>query len=152
MSIAVKTLDHVSVTVSDLERSLGFYRDLLGMKEVERHRLEGETISTMAGKPGVVLEVVRLAWPQTTKVLLDLQRYLAPEGSVSEAQLGDVGHSHICFGVDDIEAACRELRANAVELVSDPVQFQLSSGVLQVVFIKDPDGNVLELVQYPEQA
>lgn len=152
MSIGVKTLDHVSVTVSDLERSLGFYRDLLGMDEVERHLLEGETISTMAGKPGVVLEVVRLAWPQTKEILLDLQRYVAPPGSVSEAQLGDVGHSHICFGVDDIEGACRELRASDIELVSDPVEFQLSSGVLSVVFVKDPDGNVVELVQYPEQA
>jgi catechol 2,3-dioxygenase-like lactoylglutathione lyase family enzyme len=151
MSIGVKTLDHVSLTVSDLERSLGFYRDLLGMEEVENHRLEGEGISAMAGKPGVVLEVVRLAWPQTTDILLDLQRYVAPPGGVSDAQLGDVGHSHICFGVDDILGACRELRANGVELVSDPVEFQLSSGVLRVVFLKDPDGNVLELVQYPEQ-
>jgi extradiol dioxygenase family protein len=36
--------------------------------------------------------------------------------------------------------------------VSDPVEFQLSSGVLRVVFLKDPDGNVVELVQYPEPA
>jgi catechol 2,3-dioxygenase-like lactoylglutathione lyase family enzyme len=152
MSIGVKTLDHVSLTVSDLDRSLAFYRDLLGMDEVERHRLEGETISTMAGKPGVVLEVVRLAWPQTEGILLDLQRYVTPAGSVSDAQLGDVGHSHVCFGVDEILNACRELRSSGVDLVSDPVEFELESGVLRVVFLKDPDGNVVELVEYPEPA
>jgi glyoxylase I family protein len=146
---AVTTLDHVSITVSDLERSLGFYRDLLGLREVERHRLEGEGISTMAGKEGVVMQVVRLAAPQTAGILLDLQQYLAPRGSTSDASLGDVGHSHVCFGIDDIDGACAELRGRGVELVSDPVSFELETGVLKVVFLKDPDGNVLELVEYP---
>lgn len=150
MSIGVTALDHVSVTVSDLEASVRFYRDLLGLREIERHHLEGETISTMAGKSGVVLEVVRLAAPATPDVLIDLQQYVAPAGGVSSGQLGDVGHSHICFGVDDMESACRALAEGGAHLVSDPVQFNLESGVLEVVFAKDPDGNVLELVHYPE--
>src|SRR5690348_2444246 len=145
----VLTLDHVSITVSDLDRSLTFYRDLLGLREIERHRLDGEGISTMAGKDGVVLQVVRLAAAQTPGILLDLQQYVAPPGSVSDAQLGDVGHSHVCFGIDDIDDACAELRARGTELVSEPVSFELESGVLKVVFLKDPDGNVLELVEYP---
>jgi catechol 2,3-dioxygenase-like lactoylglutathione lyase family enzyme len=152
VKVGVTTLDHVSVTVSDLERSVAFYRDVLGLDEVERHRLEGETISTMAGKQGVVLEVVRLAAPRTPGVLLDLQQYLAPPGSVSNAELGDVGHSHICFGVGDMEMACRELRQCGADFVSNPVEFDLDSGVLRVVFLNDPDGNVLELVHYPESA
>jgi catechol 2,3-dioxygenase-like lactoylglutathione lyase family enzyme len=145
----VLTLDHVSITVSDLDRSLTFYRDLLGLREIERHRLDGDGISTMAGKEGVVLQVVRLAAAQTPGILLDLQQYVAPPGSVSDAQLGDVGHSHVCFGIDGIDDACAELRARGTELVSEPVSFELESGVLKVVFLKDPDGNVLELVEYP---
>jgi catechol 2,3-dioxygenase-like lactoylglutathione lyase family enzyme len=149
---AVTTLDHVSVTVSDLERSLPFYCDLLGLQELERHRLEGEGISTMAGKRDVVLQVVRLAAPQTPGIPIDLQQYLAPPGSTSNAQLGDVGHAHICFGVSDIDGTCRELRDRGVELVSEPVSFELGTGLLKVVFLKDPDGNVLELVEYPNGA
>jgi catechol 2,3-dioxygenase-like lactoylglutathione lyase family enzyme len=61
MGITATVLDHIAVTVSDMDRSLHFYRDLLGLREVERHLLEGETISKMAGKPGVVMQVVRLA-------------------------------------------------------------------------------------------
>jgi catechol 2,3-dioxygenase-like lactoylglutathione lyase family enzyme len=106
----------------------------------------------MAGKPGVVLQVVRLAAPQTPGILVDLQQYLAPAGSTSNAQLGDVGHSHVCFGVADIAGTCAALRRHGVELVSDPVAFELESGVLEVVFLKDPDGNVVELVEYPESA
>ena len=57
---SVNILDHISLTVSDMDRSLAFYCDLLGMKEVERHRLEGETISKMCGKPEVVMQVCLL--------------------------------------------------------------------------------------------
>lgn len=59
----VKNLDHVAVTVSDLDRSLDFYTNVLGFEEMERHRLEGQEISAMAGKPKVIMQVVRLAPP-----------------------------------------------------------------------------------------
>ncbi len=59
--------DHVAVTVSDMDRSLKFYCELLGLKQDGSHDLEGETISRMAGKQRVVMKVVRLVcpeWPQ----------------------------------------------------------------------------------------
>lgn len=146
---SVNVLDHVSVTVSDMERSLVFYRDLLGLKEVERHHLEGETISKMAGKPGVIMEVVRLEAPETPGIKLDLQQYLAPQGKVSDAKLGDAGHSHICYGVPDVWAAYRDLKAKGVEFVSEPVSFDLEWGIVYVVFFEDPDGYILELMQVP---
>jgi catechol 2,3-dioxygenase-like lactoylglutathione lyase family enzyme len=146
---AVTGFDHVAITVSEMNRSLAFYRDALGLQEVERHRLEGEGISTMAGKPGVVMNVVRLTTGNPAGILVDLQQYVHPEGPTSTAELGDVAHTHVCFVVGDIEAACAELRARGVTLVSDPVAFELESGRLRVVFVKDPDGAVIELVEYP---
>ena len=149
MITSVNILDHVSVTVSDMNHSLTFYCDMLGLKEVERHRLEGETISKMAGKPDVVMEVVRLEAPETPGVMLDLQQYVVPEGKVSDAQLGDVAHSHLCFGVPDVWAAYKDLTAKGVEFVSEPVSFDLEWGIVYVVFFKDPDGFILELMQVP---
>ena len=146
---AVTILDHISVTVSDMERSLAFYCDLLGMEVVERHRLEGDTISLMAGKPEVVMQVVRIKAPGSPKVLLDLQQYLQPDGGVSNAQLGDAAHAHFCFGVPDVWGTYREWKAQGVDFVSEPVTFDLGWGVVHVVFFKDPDGFVLELVQDP---
>ena len=146
---SVNILDHVAVTVSDMDRSLAFYCDLLGLKAVERHHLEGETISKMAGKPNVIMEVVRLEAPETPGVLLDLQQYVTPEGKVSDAQLGDVAHSHFCFGVPDVWAAYKDLTSKGVEFVSEPVSFDLEWGIVYVVFFKDPDGFILELMQVP---
>lgn len=149
----VNVLDHIAVTVSDLDRSLAFYRDMLGMKEVERHHLDGETISKMAAKPDVVLDVVRLCAPESPQVLLDLQQYQSPKGKVSEAKLGDIAHSHFCFGVPDVWGAYGELKAQGVEFISEPVTFHLESGTLHVVWMKDPDGFIIELVTSPiEQA
>ena len=146
---SVNILDHISVTVSDMERSLAFYCNLLGLEEVERHRLEGEVISKMAGKPDVVMQVVRLQAPDTPGILLDLQQYITPEGKLSDAQLGDVGHSHFCFGVPDLIGTYRTLKAKGVEFVSEPVSFDLEWGIVKVVFFKDPDGFVLELMEHP---
>ncbi len=147
----VKNLDHVAVTVSDLEKSLPFYKEVLGLKEVERHLLDGETISEMAGKPGVVMQVVRLACPDTPDILIDLQQYMEPKGEVSNAALGMANHSHFCFGVDDLQATCDELQKKGVEFISAPVGFDLGKdwdyGVVKVVFFKDPDGFILELME-----
>lgn len=145
----VNVLDHVSVTVRDMERSLAFYRDLLGLKVAETHHLEGETIEKMTGKPGVVMEVVRLEAPETPGIMLDLQQYLSPSGGVSNAQLGDVAHSHICYGVKDVWATYRAWEAKGVKFVSEPVSFDLEWGIVHVVFLKDPDGYMLELMQHP---
>lgn len=149
MITSVNILDHVSITVSDMNRSLAFYCDTLGLKEVERHHLEGDTISKMAGKPGVIMEVVRLIAPETPGIMLDLQQYVVPEGRVSDAQLGDVAHSHLCFGVPDVWAAYQDLKAKGVEFISEPVSFDLDWGIVYVVFFKDPDGFILELMQVP---
>ena len=149
----VTKLDHIAVTVSSLERSLPFYTGVLGLKEVERHLLEGETISTMAGKPGVIMQVVRLAAPDTPTILVDLQEYVQPKGSVSNAALGMANHSHFCFGVSNLQTAYRELKEKGVEFVSAPVTFDLGAdwdyGAVKVVFLRDPDGFILELVETP---
>ncbi len=150
----VKNLDHIAVTVSDLDRSLSFYCDLLGFEEIERHRLEGETIAKMAGKEGVVMQVVRLAIPETPGILVDLQLYIEPPGEVSNAVLGMSNHGHACFGVSDLDRCYRELTAAGVEFVSEPVVFDLGDeweyGALSVVFFKDPDGYILELMEFTD--
>ena len=113
--------------------------EVLGLKEVERHRLEGETISKMAGKPGVVMQVVRLEAPETPGIQIDLQQYITPQGKVSNGKLGDVGHSHICYGVPDVWATYRDLKARGVEFVSEPVRFDLEWGIVHVVFFQRPE-------------
>ena len=142
-------LDHVAVTVSDLDRSLQFYRDLLGLKQVGMHDLEGETISRMTGKDRVRMKVVRLVCPETPGIHIDLQQYLEPPSKLSDSKLGDIANSHFCVVVDDITNTYAELKAKGVTFISSPVNFDLEdAGKIGCVFFLDPDGYVLELTEY----
>jgi len=142
-------LDHLAVTVRDMDRSLKFYCDLLGLKPESSHDLEGETISRMAGKEVVRMKVVRLICPETPGVQVDLQQYLEPEGKLADSQLGDIANSHFCVEVNDLRKAYEVLKSNGVEFVSEPVEFDLEhEGTIGCVFFFDPDGYVLELTEY----
>jgi catechol 2,3-dioxygenase-like lactoylglutathione lyase family enzyme len=144
---AVK-FDHVAVTVSNMDRSLEFYCDLLGLIREGEHDLEGETISKMAGKDRVRMKVVRLVCPETPGIQIDLQEYIEPRGKMSDSKLGDAANSHFCIEVDDIQRAYEEMQAKGVEFVSEPVQFDLEdAGKIGCVFFYDPDGYVLELME-----
>jgi glyoxylase I family protein len=141
--------DHVAVTVSDMDRSLQFYCDMLGMRRASDHDLEGETISRMAGKECVRMKVVRLVCSETPGIHIDLQQYLEPQGKMSDSKLGDVANSHFCVEVPDIKRAYSDLKDQGVEFVSDPVEFDLEhEGKIGCVFFLDPDGYVLELTEY----
>ena len=142
-------LDHVAVTVDDMERSLQFYRDQLGMQEESSHDLEGPVISRMAGKERVRMRVVRLVCPETPEVQIDLQQYLEPEGRQSDSRLGDMANSHICIEVGNLDEAYEKLKGAGVSFVSAPVEFDLEAeGKIGCVFFLDPDGYVLELTEY----
>ena len=142
-------LDHIAVTVSDMDRSLKFYCDLLGLQPASEHDLAGETISRMAGKETVRMKVVRLLCPDTPGIHIDLQQYLEPQGKMSDSKLGDIANGHFCVEVDDIQKTYEELKAEGVEFVSSPVEFDLEhEGKIGCVFFYDPDGYVLELTEY----
>ncbi len=142
-------LDHVAITVSDMSRSLQFYRDQLGLVEQSAHDLEGPVVSRMAGKEKVHMKVVRLVCPQTSEVQIDLQQYLKPKGKQSDSELGDVANSHLSIEVEDINKVYTELKAKGAQFVSPPVEFDLEAeGKILCVFFKDPDGYVLELTEY----
>src|SRR3990167_4468008 len=120
-------LDHVAITVSDMERSLQFYRDRLGLVQQSSHDLDGPVISRMAGKDKVRMKVVRLICPETPKVQIDLQQYLEPRGKQSDSNLGDVANSHVSIEVKDIDKAYAELKAKGVGFFSPPVEFDLEA-------------------------
>ena len=142
-------LNHVAITVGDMERSLRFYRDQLGMLEQSSHVLEGPDISRMAGKAQVRMHVVRLICPETPDVQIDLQHYLEPKGRQSDSRLGDIANSHICIEVGDLEKAYKELKSAGVRFVSAPVQFDLEAeSKIGCVFCLDPDDYILELSEY----
>jgi glyoxylase I family protein len=140
-------LDHIAITVSDTQRSLDFYCGLLGLTKVEQHQLVGADIDKANGIQAGAAQSTRLAAPDTPRILIDLLEYFEMTKDGAVAPLGRVGATHFCLSVPDLNAFYDELSAKGVEFISEPVNFALEHGSVDVVFLRDPDGNFVELVE-----
>jgi catechol 2,3-dioxygenase-like lactoylglutathione lyase family enzyme len=148
--MAAKALDHIAITVSNTERSLRFYCDLLGLEQIERHQLDGAKIEKALGIAGARAQSTRLAAKGTPSILIDLMEFRTPTKEPCLAPAGAVGSTHFCLAVEGLSAAYERLRADGVDFVSEPVTFELTEGSVTVVFTHDPDGNIVELVDVTE--
>lgn len=140
------TANHVGLTVSDLSRSVAFYRDRLGFEvKYERGEVTAEYMPRLVGVPGARLKIAGLDLPG---LHLDLLEYIAPRGAEVACPTYDVGNGHLGFTVDDIWAAYRRLSAAGVRFKSEPVAITQgpNKGGWAVYFV-DPDGITLEMIQ-----
>jgi catechol 2,3-dioxygenase-like lactoylglutathione lyase family enzyme len=149
------TLDHIALMVSDLEKSLDFYRDLLGFELLSPEEHIGGPVAEMVKVPDVHMREYRLVPPGGVngyqrgegagQITLDLIQWITPESPRERYPIHHVPSAHICFGVEDLPAVYERLK-DKVEFVSPPVRFT-GEGEWHVLFFYDPDGNLIELVQ-----
>jgi catechol 2,3-dioxygenase-like lactoylglutathione lyase family enzyme len=145
------TLLHTGLTVRDLDRSLAFYRDTLGMETVFEQQKEGGYLAAIVGYPGAHVRMAHLTFPGDAH-RLELFQYLEPEGRGEAGEPRDVGITHVCLLVEDIAGMHERLRAAGVEFYSDPVLVDTGANAGGVgVYLRDPDGITLELFQRPKE-
>jgi lactoylglutathione lyase len=140
---------HVGVTVSDLERSVRFYTEGLGLEVAVRQTSAAEYLS-MVGHPGVEIATAFVEAP-CDGVRIELQEYrrVGDHGS-REPGTAPVGSSHICFRVGDVATALRRAEAAGGRRVTDPVDIDSGiNGGGAAVYLRDPDGYTIELFQPP---
>ena len=118
---------HTCLNVVDLDRSIIFYRDRLGLKLTRRFEVKENNA-----------EIAFLEDPDGNAVELTHWR--------DKKQLAEGDNlDHIAFGVKDMKATIERLRGQGVTIAMEP--FTLKGGSHQIAFIKDPDGNWLELIE-----
>jgi lactoylglutathione lyase len=145
------SLLHTGLTVRDLDRSLAFYRDTLGMETVFEQEKEGGYLAAIVGYPGARVRMAHLAFPGDGH-RLELFQYLQPEPRGEAGEPRDVGITHVCLLVEDIVAVHERLRAAGVDFYSDPVLVDTGANTGGVgVYLRDPDGITLELFQRPKE-
>jgi catechol 2,3-dioxygenase-like lactoylglutathione lyase family enzyme len=146
----IRGLHHASRTVSDLERSLAFYRDLLGLEVATDEELHGESIDRVVGLEGARLRVVELALGDDC--LLELIEYRYPKGEprLESATAADVGAHHMALLVDDLDTAHKKLSNAGVRFTTPPVTIEggLFAGS-RTTYCFDPDGLAVELWELP---
>jgi catechol 2,3-dioxygenase-like lactoylglutathione lyase family enzyme len=150
MRTRVRSLDHVSVTAADLDASITFYRDVLGLALRDRGSADEPEIADIMGAAGARIEWAELDLGRGQ--VLELISFDHPHGSPRRGPLWDAGATHFGIGVDDIEATHRRCVEHGVETRSGPVTLTEAgdwNGV-RVLYAVDPDGTWVELVQRPE--
>jgi len=144
-------MNHTGFVVSNMERSVAFYRDQLGL-EIERDQiLEGEFISELVGYPDAKLHIIYLGLGDV-KHSVELIEYLNPRGDAAPLpDRKDIGATHLGIIVDNLDEFYKELSSKGVRFVSPPVT--RPNAVYPMAqkgcYMQDPDGNWLELLEQP---
>jgi catechol 2,3-dioxygenase-like lactoylglutathione lyase family enzyme len=140
------TFSHVGISVVNLERSLAFYRDLLGMEVVEEVTFKGEryeAILALKGARG------RIAILKSGNLAVELFEFMepAPRPVGRTRPVSDHGITHVAVEVDDIQGLYERLSAAGVSFHCPPIHFPACA---TATYARDPDGNVVEILQLVE--
>ena len=148
----VRAVDSVGITVSDMDRSVRFFADVLGFEPVSDVEVAGEDYERLEGVFGLRMRVVRLRLGEEA---IELTEYLAPRGRPipPDARSNDRAFQHVAIIVSDIDRAYRRLREHRAEHVSAGPQrlpdWNPKARGIRAFYFKDPDGHVLEILQFP---
>ena len=149
--MTVSRIDHVGITVSDVDRALGFYRDLLGLRVVADNTISEPAVAELLGLDSVQLRIVDL--DSGDGRIVELLQYVEPTGRQIDYESSDPATEHIAFTVDDLAAVRVRLAEAGVKIVSrkaltiDDPGGSFDGAIC--LYVRDPDGAILELVQRP---
>lgn len=131
----------LALVVQDLERSIRFYRDVLGMEEIKQVTVSDEK----ASMGGFAARGFRFRTFRTGPLALKLVEVRGAPASTRGLVDSHTGVRYIAFVVDDLDATYRQLRDRGVRFESAILPAEPDQGVSRLVFFRDPDGNLLEL-------
>ncbi|MCH2170547.1 VOC family protein [Myxococcota bacterium] len=145
--MSLRCLTHTGLCVSDLERSVAFYRDVLGFEELGRLAPDAETTSHLLGIPDVDLRAVYL---ENDGWRLELLHYESPGhvGSSEARPMNGLGLTHLSFRVDDLDEVIQKLEKAGGRVLEQNV-VKIRGGQFRALFALDPDGTRLELIDVP---
>jgi catechol 2,3-dioxygenase-like lactoylglutathione lyase family enzyme len=139
-------IHHIGITVGDLARSFDFYTAFGGEPEGGGH-YHGSGLAALAGAAETELDVRMVRIGAT---LLELMQYQQTPFGAFDPSPTAVGVGHICLEVDDIDAALAALVARGGSTSQAPREIaQGSFAGWRVVYLRDPDGLFVELLQMP---
>jgi catechol 2,3-dioxygenase-like lactoylglutathione lyase family enzyme len=141
----INGMHHTSFTVSNMERSIAFYRDILGMKVtwdsvVAGVQFKGPVADNVTGCPGTEQRIVFLA---TGESRIELVEYTPTGKPLTGNKASDTGSAHACFKTDSIQELYHKLLANNVRLHCTPQNLDSA----RVMYFRDPDGIILEAAE-----
>ncbi|MFK3983960.1 VOC family protein [Micromonospora sp. NPDC050397] len=149
-TFGLDTAAHVGISVSDLDRSVAFYRALTGLEPVvDNESIHGRGFAYSQGLPRTKL---RYATFQLRNLGIDLIEFEDPVGDPGQSAANRPGSIHLCFQVDDLHSVHQRMREAGYEFLGEPYTFAADEVTppdavgTEVAYFNDPDGANLELI------
>ena len=143
----ITALNHTGFVVADLDRSVKFYTDVVGLQVVATRERTGAPISQIVGYQDSHLKIVVLGTGQNGH-FLELIQYVHPPSDERPTQERSVlGATHLALSVDDIQETFQGLISRGARKLNPPTS--VSPG-RTACYLQDPDGNWLELMEVKE--
>ena len=139
----VKGYRHTGIICKDINASLKFYRDFLGLQILQDFWDDSNYINKITGINGANVHMIKLQADDGTVV--ELLDYTTHPTDLIKQEIYNAVACHIAFQVYDIELAYRQLLSNGVKFLSEPVLS--SEGIAKVCFCLDPNNTRIELVE-----
>ena len=142
---------HIGVTVSDMDKSIAFYKDVLGLKFIGELVMKGKETDELFNLQNAKVRVAYLNGSDNIFAPpIELIQFVEPKANKDACSLTKTSISEICFRVDDIDKVYNHLINNGVKCLSAPQPFDFTGdgfGKSKAIYFKDPDGIILELMQ-----
>jgi catechol 2,3-dioxygenase-like lactoylglutathione lyase family enzyme len=149
---AVVAVDSVGITVSDMDRSVAFYSEVLTFEKVSDVEVWGDAYEHLQGVFGLRMRVVRM---RLGDEFIELTEYLAPKGRPIpvDSRSNDRWFQHVAIIVSDMDRAYAWLRQHKVQHASTGPQrlpdWNRNAAGIRAFYFRDPDGHNLEILQFP---
>jgi catechol 2,3-dioxygenase-like lactoylglutathione lyase family enzyme len=146
MAFRILAADHTGITVSDVERSLIFWRDVLGFELSHRAHQKGELPEQITGVQGAEILIAVVKAPGHK---IELLEYRAPaDRKRVDARPCDVGSAHIALVVDNLDPVLETIAASGWKAAGEPQMLTGGPNAgKRVIYVRDPDGTTIELME-----
>ena len=134
---------HTGIVVSDMDTSLGFYRDLIGMKVSVDSIAESDFVQRLVDVPGAKIRLVQLDAEDGTQV--ELLQYLSHPGEPDPIPAYKIGCNHVAIDVVDLDGLYEKMKAAGIRFHVPP-----SGDKVRMTYCRDPEGVIVELVELLE--
>lgn len=148
----LKEIVHIGLTVSDIDKSIEFYQNILGLTKTGELVMQGKETDKLFGKENVKVKIAYMNGEEKISAPpIELLQFVDNDIIKEEGSLFKTSASEICFKVENIERLYKKLKENSVECISEPQYFDFTEFGFRkskALYFKDPDGIILEAMEY----
>lgn len=150
----IKKFRHIALIVKDMNSIIEFYVNTFGCIVKRDFEINSEEFQKGIGIENASARCVHLVIPDS-EVEIELFQFYKPHNSeIRKQEINDSGIRHFAIVIENMKDAIVELKSKGILIHSDPIRFEKPKEIkgFCFVYIKDPEGNIIELNELPENA